>query len=125
MPLGCFWASTARLKNRVIIAFVMKADIHPKYYADAPVTCACGNSFSTGSTLPEIKVDICSACHPFFTGKMKFIDTLGRVEKFQARMKAAQAKKQTQTVKKAKEFEAKDRPTTLKEMIERQRGKRS
>ena len=109
----------------------MKADIHPKYYADAPVTCACGNSFTTGSTLPEIKVDICSACHPFFTGKMKFIDTLGRVEKFQARMKEAPTKKTTQThkktkkVKKAKEFEAKDRPTTLKEMIERQRGKRS
>ena len=98
----------------------MKAAIHPKYYAETPVTCACGNSFTTGSTLPEIKVDICSACHPFFTGKMKFIDTLGRVEKFQERMKAAQAKKQTQKVKKAKEAEAKDRPTSLKEMIEKQ-----
>ena len=98
----------------------MKADIHPKYFADAPVTCACGNSFTTGSTLPEIKVDICSACHPFFTGKMKFIDTLGRVEKFQEKMKAAAAKKLTQKAKIAKEKEAQDRPSSLKEMIQRQ-----
>ena len=98
----------------------MKADIHPKYYDNAAITCACGNSFTTGSTLPEMKVDICSACHPFFTGKMKFIDTLGRVEKFQEKMKAAAAKKLTQKAKIAKEREAKDRPNSLKEMIQQQ-----
>ncbi len=59
----------------------MKAKIHPKYYI-ANVTCACGNSWFVGSTVPELKVDICSACHPFFTGKQKMLDTAGRVEKF-------------------------------------------
>ena len=61
---------------------VMKADIHPKY-EEATVTCGCGNKFKTRSTKKNITVEICSACHPFFTGKMKFIDTTGRVEKFQ------------------------------------------
>jgi len=59
----------------------MKTDIHPKYY-QAKVTCACGNEFTVGSTRPEIKLDICSGCHPFFTGKQKFVDTAGRVDKF-------------------------------------------
>ena len=60
----------------------MKAEIHPTYYSDAQVTCVCGNTFTTGSTLKEIKTDICSACHPFYTGKQKLVDTEGRVEKF-------------------------------------------
>lgn len=68
----------------------MKANTHPTYYPDAKVTCSCGNTFTTGSTLPEITVDICSACHPFFTGEMKFVDTQGRVEKFEAMRKRAQ-----------------------------------
>ncbi|PIT93445.1 50S ribosomal protein L31 [Candidatus Falkowbacteria bacterium CG10_big_fil_rev_8_21_14_0_10_43_11] len=67
----------------------MKKNIHPKYYTDAKVTCVCGNSFVTGSTLPEIKTEICSACHPFYTGKQKLVDTSRRVDKFQKR--AAQA----------------------------------
>ena len=60
----------------------MKKDIHPDYVETA-VKCACGNQFTTRSTVPEIKVDICSACHPFYTGKQKFVDTTGRVERFQ------------------------------------------
>ncbi len=60
----------------------MKADIHPKYH-EAQVNCACGNSFKTGATVPTIKVDICNACHPFYTGKQKFVDAAGRVERFQ------------------------------------------
>lgn len=60
----------------------MKKKIHPKYQK-ATVTCACGNSFETRATLTEIKVDICNACHPFYTGKQKFVDTTGRVERFQ------------------------------------------
>jgi len=60
----------------------MKADIHPNY-VESSVTCGCGNKFTTRSTRKIITVEICSACHPFFTGKMKFIDTTGRVEKFQ------------------------------------------
>jgi len=60
----------------------MKADIHPDYI-DCAVTCACGVSFQTRSTVPKLHVDICSECHPYYTGKQKFVDTAGRVEKFQ------------------------------------------
>ncbi len=59
----------------------MKKEIHPEYHKTL-VHCACGNEFETGSTIKEIKVEICSQCHPFFTGKQKLIDTAGRVEKF-------------------------------------------
>jgi len=69
----------------------MKADIHPKYNTQTKVTCACGNSFSVGSTKDEIEVEICSACHPFFTGQEKIVDTAGRVEKFKTRQAAAKA----------------------------------
>ena len=63
----------------------MKADTHPTYYSDAKVVCACGNTFSTGATVKELHVELCSACHPFFTGKQKLVDTSRRVEKFQER----------------------------------------
>ncbi len=63
----------------------MKAEIHPNWYAEAKVTCVCGNTFTTGSTLPEMKLDICSACHPFYTGKQKLVDAEGRVERFKKR----------------------------------------
>jgi len=63
----------------------MKKDIHPIYYNDAKVTCACGNHFVIGSTKQEIHTEICSKCHPFYTGKEKVIDTAGRVEKFKKR----------------------------------------
>ena len=62
----------------------MKKDLHPEYQ-EIEVTCACGNSFTTSSTVPEMKVEICSVCHPFFTGKLKLIDSAGRVERFQKR----------------------------------------
>lgn len=60
----------------------MKAEIHPNYTKEAKVSCVCGNTFTTGSILKEISVDICSVCHPFFSGKQKMVDTEGRVEKF-------------------------------------------
>ncbi|KYH29400.1 MULTISPECIES: 50S ribosomal protein L31 [Clostridium] len=60
----------------------MKEGLHPEYYHDAVVKCACGNTFTTGSTKKELKVDVCSSCHPFYTGKQKVLDTGGRVEKF-------------------------------------------
>ena len=63
----------------------MKADLHPNWFPEAQVTCACGNSFIVGSTQKEIKVEICSQCHPFFTGNDKVLDTAGRVERFKAR----------------------------------------
>ncbi len=59
----------------------MKTGIHPNYYL-ATVKCACGNTYETGSTAEKIHVDICSACHPFFTGKQKLVDTAGRIERF-------------------------------------------
>lgn len=64
----------------------MKKDIHPTYYAEAKVVCACGNIFTTGSTRQELHVEVCSNCHPFFTGKQHLVDTAGRVEKFQKRV---------------------------------------
>lgn len=67
----------------------MKKDIHPKYYSDAEVACACGSKFKVGSTLAKIQVEICSDCHPFFTGNEKVMDTAGRVEKFKGRMAKA------------------------------------
>ncbi|MBV8152002.1 MAG: 50S ribosomal protein L31 [Candidatus Eremiobacteraeota bacterium] len=71
----------------------MKEKIHPKWHPQARVVCACGNAFTTGSTLPEIHVEICSACHPLFTGTQKFVDTAGRVDKFNQRLAAADKKK--------------------------------
>ncbi len=61
----------------------MKKDIHPEYFPKAKVLCACGNSFTVGATKNEIKVEICSKCHPFFTGKQKLMDSAGRIERFQ------------------------------------------
>ena len=64
----------------------MKTDIHPKYFPQAKIKCACGNSFQVGSTKEKIEVEICHACHPFYTGKEKMVDAAGRVEKFKARL---------------------------------------
>jgi large subunit ribosomal protein L31 len=66
----------------------MKKEIHPKYF-QTQVRCGCGNTFVTGGTQKELKVDICSACHPFFTGKLKYVDTAGRIEKFKSRFASA------------------------------------
>ncbi len=63
----------------------MKAEGHPKYYNDCVVTCACGSKFTTGSTAKELSIEICSVCHPFYTGKQKLIDVEGRVVRFQKR----------------------------------------
>lgn len=95
----------------------MKKDIHPKLYNDTKVTCACGNTFVTMSTLPEITVDICSACHPFFTGTQKFIDTEGRIEKFQKKIQQAKdAGPMTKKKKNSKNSES-NSPSSLKEML--------
>lgn len=80
----------------------MKKDIHPTYNNKTKVLCACGNSFETGSTLDEIKTDLCSGCHPFFTGKQKLVDTARRVEKFEAKVKAQQEVSKTRKGKKVK-----------------------
>ncbi len=78
----------------------MKQGIHPQWNHQAVVICACGNKFTTGSAQEEIHVDICSNCHPFFTGEMKFVDRQGRVDKFMQKMSAAQAKQAAAAAKK-------------------------
>ena len=69
----------------------MKADIHPKYYPTARIVCSCGNSWLTGSTVPEIRTDVCSACHPFYTGEQRIVDTAGQVERFMKRLERRQS----------------------------------
>jgi large subunit ribosomal protein L31 len=64
----------------------MKAKIHPKYFDNASVTCACGNTFTVGSTRPSLRIDVCSKCHPFFTGEQRIVDTAGQVERFMKRL---------------------------------------
>jgi large subunit ribosomal protein L31 len=65
----------------------MKQGIHPTYYEDAVVICSCGNTWTTGSTKKEIHTDVCSACHPFFTGEQRIVDTAGQVERFMRRLR--------------------------------------
>ncbi|MEM7031645.1 MAG: 50S ribosomal protein L31 [Chloroflexota bacterium] len=65
----------------------MRADIHPTYHSEATVSCACGYSWKTGSTQAEIRIDICSECHPFYTGEQRIVDTAGQVERFMGRLK--------------------------------------
>ena len=79
----------------------MKQDIHPKYYPNAKVACACGNSFTCGSTVPEIRVEICSKCHPFYTGKQKLVDTARRVDRFEKIREKSKAVKANRPTKKA------------------------
>ena len=76
----------------------MKQGIHPSYTTDATVTCVCGATMKTGSVLPELKTEICSQCHPFYTGKKKFVDATGRVDRFKRlTAKAAETKKGLRT----------------------------
>jgi large subunit ribosomal protein L31 len=77
----------------------MKAKIHPEYFPNAQVVCGCGNTFTTGSTKKMLKVELCSKCHPFFTGERRMIDTAGRVERFEQRYKKTEAKRAANEVK--------------------------
>lgn len=92
----------------------MKKDIHPKYYPDAKIICACGNVIKTGSTTREMKVEICSACHPFYTGKKKMIDTAGRVDRFKKITEKAGVKKEALKKAKAAKKPAKKKPSKKK-----------
>lgn len=99
---------------------IMKTTIHPQWYPNATVRCACGNTFTVGATKPEIRIEICSNCHPFFTGEMKFVDALGRVEKFQKKQKEAAKMASTLAEKKKKKSEreaALREPKSLKDML--------
>ncbi|MCE5257902.1 MAG: 50S ribosomal protein L31 [Chloroflexi bacterium] len=82
----------------------MKDKIHPKYYPNAKVICSCGNSWETGSTKPELHTDICSNCHPFFTGQQRIVDTGGKVERFTNKFeRASQLKKEVEERSAARE----------------------
>ena len=99
----------------------MKTGLHPKWFNQCKVTCVCGNTFNVGSTKEEIRTEICHKCHPFFTGEMKFVDTLGRVEKFQIKQKkAVESRKILEDKKQKKKEEQKKRakqPKSLREML--------
>lgn len=99
----------------------MKTGIHPKFYTDAKVYCSCGNVFTTGSTVPEIHVEICNKCHPFYTGEQRFVDIEGRIDKFKKKMVIAEKerKKRIEAIKTkiAKQKEKETAPKTLKEML--------
>lgn len=83
----------------------MKDGIHPKWYSEANVICACGNTWKTGATIPEIRTDICSACHPFYTGEQRIVDTEGQVDRFMKRLQVRDNKRA--------EFEARDRKSVV------------
>lgn len=98
----------------------MRKDIHPQIFSEAVVSCACGNAFITMSTKKEIQVEICSACHPFYTGQKRYIDTEGQIDKFAKKVKAAKdssaAVKSAKSKKEAKKAGEKKGPITLKDL---------
>lgn len=100
----------------------MKAAIHPQWYPNAKIACACGNTFTAGSTQEEIRVEVCSACHPFFTGQMRYVDTAGRVDKFKEKQENAYkleglSKKERRAAKRKQKVEDEmSRPTSLEEV---------
>ncbi len=107
----------------------MKAQIHPTWYPDAKVTCACGNSFVVGATVPEIRVEVCYNCHPFYTGQMKYVDTAGRVDAFKTKLSKASgkviSKSEKRRIKKEKKIERElERPETLEELRKELKNKK-
>ncbi|OGH11355.1 MAG: 50S ribosomal protein L31 [Candidatus Levybacteria bacterium RIFCSPLOWO2_01_FULL_36_13] len=92
----------------------MKQQIHPQYFENAQVICACGNQFTTGSTQELIRVELCSNCHPFYTGEQRFVDSASRIQKFQKKQEAARLHV---TKKKEKEEKKSQAPKTLREML--------
>jgi len=91
----------------ILFNFFMKSDIHPKYYSKAKVVCACGNTFTTGSTAEVLHTEICSQCHPFYTGTQKLVDTTGTVDRYKKRTQQAASMKARAKVKKPRKTRAK------------------
>lgn len=109
----------------------MKKDIHPKYYDNAKITCACGAVYTIGSTVKEMQVELCSACHPFYTGKQKLVDTARRVEKFQEKMakkttisKARKGKKVKRATRAAKKESDKNPTVITKKQVKKATAKK-
>jgi large subunit ribosomal protein L31 len=95
----------------------MKAKIHPKYFPQARVICACGNAFTVGSTVQELKVDICSACHPFYTGEQRIVDTAGQVDRFMKRLERT-----ADTVEQMKSAQEAQRRALQQQRLAKRRG---
>lgn len=95
----------------------MKAQIHPQYFDQATITCACGNKITTGSTQEAIRVELCSNCHPFYTGEQRFVDSASRIEKFQKKQEVAKEHKAKVVAKKEEQKKKDDAPKTLREML--------
>ena len=89
----------------------MKPEIHPEYFSEAKFTCSCGNAWLGGSTKPEVHTDICSACHPFFTGEQRIVDTEGQVERFLRRLERAEGMTGEQTAETEEETEQEEGET--------------
>ena len=99
----------------------MKLNIHPQWFPEAKITCACGNTFTVGATVPELKVEVCYNCHPFYTGQMKYLDTAGRVEAFKTKQAGATGQKISKTEKRKQKRlkkiqEEAERPESLSEL---------
>jgi large subunit ribosomal protein L31 len=94
----------------------MKPDIHPTYYPEARVVCACGNTFTVGATKPELHTEVCSACHPFFTGEQRIVDTAGQVERFMRRLVAGETQRTTEDQKREQ------RRTAERDALRQRRG---
>lgn len=95
----------------------MKASIHPKYFENAQVTCVCGNVFTVGSTQEKIHVELCSKCHPFYTGEQRFVDTASRIQKFQTKQKKANELQAIQKKKVDEKKRSASAPKSLREML--------
>lgn len=96
----------------------MKKDIHPKFYEDAQVVCSCGNTFTTGSTKKTISVEVCSKCHPLYTGEQRYIDSKGKVESFEKKREMAKKYEAIKANKKEKKQQKGERQTkSLKELL--------
>lgn len=106
-------------KDSAIIE-TMKVDIHPQYFLDTHVTCSCGNTFVTGSTKQEIRVEVCFKCHPLYTGEKRFVDTMGQVGKFQKKQERAEKIQSARPTSKPKVGDKKavqQQPKSLRELL--------
>lgn len=95
----------------------MKANIHPQYFENAQVICACGNKFTVGSTQEIIHIELCNKCHPFYTGEQRFVDSASRIQKFQKKMETAKKYQEIKVKKKEEIKKQQEGPKTLREML--------
>jgi len=107
----------------------MKKGIHPKWFAEATVKCACGNTFTVGATQELMEVEVCAACHPFYTGQLRYVDTAGRVDSFKARQARAKqdvlSKAERRKIKRERRIKEEfERPDTLEELRKAAKAKR-